>query len=661
MERCAVMRNIYFVQANNVYGNDRRSVYIPYASGCIAAYAFDDKKISRNCNLAGFVYTHEPIKDAAKKIKDPFIVAFSCSVWNYEYNKALANEIKSIHPDATIIFGGHNVQRDFGTFEECPAVDIVIYREGEEAFRSIVLSLLEEQSLSDIPNIAFRSDGEYFKTEEKAFCLSEYPSPYLSGIFDGIMNDGISFSAILETNRGCPFRCAFCDWGTLASKVRLFPMERVKAELKWITSHEIEYVYCADGNFGIVDRDEEIAEYIISLKKETGYPKNFRVCFTKNRTDFVKKICMRFNKYGLDKAQTLSFQSLSPAVLENIGRKNISLEHFRELMNEYSRLGISTSSELILGLAGETRESFTKGLCDLLEYGQHKAIQVYTCDLLVNSEMGSPEYVEKFGIETVRTPFSQTHCNATEYHEIQEYNTTVIKTNSLSVEDWIYCVVFACLIQAFHNIGFFRAIAIYLRNEFGISYYDLYSKIASFSQNPENKSCHSVFSLIKSFAKGMAQGKNPWAVPCEGLGDICWQFDEIYFLKSLENADEIYDELKNLIKKEYGDNGILDPLFDFQQSILKRCCDDKKITIRSDYDFYGYLNGIYKGEHSPLKNSQITITVDNSLPCSNLYEYACKVIWYGRNQSAALYTSDFYKPEIKNNQEKWDKNVIKTS
>ncbi len=640
------MKNIYFVQANNVYGNNRRSVYIPYASGCIAAYAFDDKTIRNQCRLAGFVYTHEPVKSVTNKLCNPFIVAFSCSVWNYEYNKALANEIKKTYPDAVIIFGGHNISNDFSTFDECPAVDILIRREGEESFRKVVLALLNNEELSDISNIAFRASNGYVNTKEEAFCLSEYPSPYLNGIFDGMVNDGINFSAILETNRGCPFKCAFCDWGTLGSKVRLFPMERIKAELDWIADHNIEYVYCADGNFGIVDRDEDIAEYIISLKERTGYPKNFRVCFTKNRTDFVKKICMRFNEFGLDKAQTLSFQSLSPVVLENIGRKNISLGHFRELMNEYSRLGISTSSELILGLAGETRESFTRGLCDLLEYGQHKAIQVYTCDLLPNSEMGSLGYVERFGIETVRTPFSQAHCNADEHHEIQEYNTTVIKTDSLSTEDWIYCVVFACIIQAFHNIGFFRKIAIYLRNEYDISYYDIYSKIAEFSQNPENKACHSVFSLIADFAKGMAAGKNPWAVPCNGLGNICWQFDEIYFLKSLEKADKIYDELKTLVRTQFSDDLIIDALFDYQRSILKRCGENKK-SIKSDYDFYSYFNGIYKGNYSPLKKERIAISVNDCIPCKNLYEYACNVIWYGRNQSAALYTSDFYKPEIK--------------
>lgn len=641
------MKNIYFVQANNVYGNDRRSVYIPYASGCIAAYAFDDEKIKKNCNLAGFIYIHEPIKAALKKIENPFVVAFSCSVWNYEYNKAFAKEIKKSYPEAVIIFGGHNVLRDFGTFDECDSVDILIYREGEEAFREILLALLDGKDLSDIANIAYKSNDKYIKTEEKAFCLSEYPSPYLSGIFDSIANDGISFSAILETNRGCPFKCSFCDWGTLGSRVRLFPMERIKAELDWIAEHKIEYVYCADGNFGIVDRDEEIAEYIISLKEKTGYPKNFRVCFTKNRTDFVKKICMRFNKYSLDKAQTLSFQSLSPVVLENIGRKNISLDHFRELMNEYSRLGISTSSELILGLPGETKESFTKGLCNLLEYGQHKAIQVYTCDLLPNSEMGSPEFVEKFGIETVRTPFFQAHCNANEKHEIQEYNTTVIKTNSLCTDDWIYCVVFACLVQAFHNIGFFRAVAIYLHHELGISYYDIYSKIAIFSQNPENAACHSVFSLIKNFAEGMTEGRNPWAVPCEGLGDICWQFDEIYFLKCLENADEIYNELEMFFKENFAYNSEIKALFDYQRNTLKRYGDGCRREIKCSYDFYSYFSRIYRGEYSPLEDKNTVISVSDSIPCRNLYEYACKVIWYGRNQSAALYTSDCYKPEIK--------------
>lgn len=640
------MNNVYFVQANNVYGNERRSVYIPYASGCIAAYAFDDEKIRQSCTLAGFVYTHMPVSEAVDFIRDPFTVAFSCSVWNYEYNKALAKAVKAKYPDCRIIFGGHNVLRGFETFEECPEADYLIYREGEEAFRALLLCLIENKSPESVENIAYKKDGSYFRTPEKAFCLNEYPSPYLTGVFDSLTSGDVNFSAILETNRGCPFRCSFCDWGTLGSRIRQFPMERIKAEIDWFASHGIEYVYCADGNFGILDRDEEIAEYIIESKKKTGFPKNFRVCFTKNRTDFVKKICMRFNRYGLDKAQTLSFQSLSPVVLENIGRRNISLDHFRELMSEYSRCGISTSSELILGLAGETKESFSRGLCSLLEYGQHKAIQVYTCDLLPNSEMGDPGYVKKFGIETVRTPFMQAHCSALEKHEIREYNTAVIKTNTLSTGDWIDCVAFSCLVQAFHNIGFFRAVALWLRNECGMEYFDIYSKIAELSKQNKGSACGRVYRLITDFASGMSRGENGWAVPCEGLGDICWQFDEIYFMKTLEAADEIFGELEAAFSEITDGSDGLHAAFDYQRKILKRTGNGGKIKIESDYDFYNYCKRIYESSYAPLEKKKTVLTVNDNVPCDTLFDYACSVVWYGRNQVAALYSSDCYSPEI---------------
>ena len=45
----------------------------------------------------------------------------------------------------------------------------------------------------------------------------EIPSPYLTGVFDDIIanNPEYVFNATLETNRGCPFACTFCDWGSL--------------------------------------------------------------------------------------------------------------------------------------------------------------------------------------------------------------------------------------------------------------------------------------------------------------------------------------------------------------------------------------------------------------------------------------------------------------
>ena len=70
------------------------------------------------------------------------------------------------------------------------------------------------------------------------------------------------------------------------------------------------------------------------------------------------------------------------------------VNHFRNLLSMYAKADIPTYSELILGLPEETYESFSDGICTLLENGQHKSINVYPCELLPNSQLGSPDYVE---------------------------------------------------------------------------------------------------------------------------------------------------------------------------------------------------------------------------------------------------------------------------
>ena len=148
------------------------------------------------------------------------------------------------------------------------------------------------------------------------------------------------------------------------------------------------------------------------------------------------------------------------------------------------------------------------------------------------------------------------------------------------------------------------------------------------------------------FAKGMTNGKNAWAVPCEGLGDICWQFDEIFFMKSLEKADMIFGELQKLISDKYSMSDELLAVFDYQRKILKRTGQGGRITIVSDYDFYSYCKRIYEGEFAPLEKRRTVITAEDKNPCDSLFDYACSVVWYGRNQAPALYSSDFYSPEI---------------
>ena len=262
------MKNIYLVQANAVYGDKVKSTYIPYAAGCLAAYAFSDEKIREEYNLAGFIYTRKEISEAADSLNAPFLIGFSASVWNSEYNKALSKAVKEKYPGCITVFGGHQISPDEKTaFSEYPHADILIHGGGEEAFREILLRLAGNKELADIDNISVRlPDGGFASGNRSNPSTPDYPSPYLTGIFDSILNDDIEFSAIIETNRGCPNSCAFCDWGILRSKVRKFDLDKVYKELEWLSLHKIEYVYCADANFGLFDRDMDITDKLIELK-----------------------------------------------------------------------------------------------------------------------------------------------------------------------------------------------------------------------------------------------------------------------------------------------------------------------------------------------------------------------------------------------------------
>ena len=97
---------------------------------------------------------------------------------------------------------------------------------------------------------------------------------------------------------------------------------------------------------------------------------------------------MKLEKAGLNKGITLSFQSMSDDVLRNIGRENISIEYYSELMELYNNAGVATYTELILGLPGETYESFVDGIDRLLSLGQHNSIYIHNCEWLPCSIMG---------------------------------------------------------------------------------------------------------------------------------------------------------------------------------------------------------------------------------------------------------------------------------
>src|SRR6185295_515192 len=101
----------------------------------------------------------------------------------------------------------------------------------------------------------------------------------------------LHFQALQETNRGCPYACTFCAWGSASlSKLRQFDERRVVDEMEWMARHKIEFLYNADANWGILPRDVALTEALVAIKEKHGYPQKFRAAFAKNSNETIFQI-----------------------------------------------------------------------------------------------------------------------------------------------------------------------------------------------------------------------------------------------------------------------------------------------------------------------------------------------------------------------------------
>lgn len=624
-------KNYYLVQIGVSYSSP---CFLPYSVGCIAAYIKQDSEITENFNIPDIVFRREKKEDVLKRFVNPDYAAFSCFTWNLEYNKTIAKALKEIYPDIKIIFGGHSVPHGSDFLEQYDFIDYLMHNEGEETTALFLKAVINGDDLSNVPNLSFRRDGEIITTKTyHPRDISSYPSPYTEGIFDGFLEEfpDTEFHATLETNRGCPYACSYCEW-CFTRNLRFFPMEKIKAEIEWIARNKIPYCYCADANFGIAERDVEIAEYVVEQNKKYGYPNVFKPCYAKESDETVFKAGYLLNKNQIDKGVTLAYQSLDETTLENIGRKNLTLEHFSDLYSRYSEAGIPTYTELILGLPGETYESFCRGLCRLLESGQNNSMTVYECQVYPNAQVSQKDYCEKHGIKTSRIPLLGIHYNP-EFNGIGEYFDIITETATLPKNDWVKACMFSVVLQAFHHLGLIRYFAIYLNKECNVSYYDFYNSLYDYIYKENDGFLGSFFKEL--FRRKADTATADWTYSRDIFGTTGWYFEEGAFLEMVYHSDTFWKEIEVFLRKFSIEEELFNDLFNYQKSLVRMPCTTD-ITVKSLHNFYKYFEGVEENHPISLEKKPNTLHIDFHKDIPDWKTYAREIIWFGKRYNATI-------------------------
>jgi hypothetical protein len=401
----------------------------------------------------------------------PSVFLFSNYIWSSANNLEQSTFVKQRNPHHVVVHGGPNTPKYLGDveryFAEHPEVDIAVHGEGESTFCAMLEALRgaigdgppDLSVLADVAGLSYRTAGGVHQTagRDRVEDLDTIPSPILTGLYDGFIPAGPPGAVIIETNRGCPYGCTFCDWGSATlSRVRKFDLDRLFQELEWCAKHNIGTVGIADANFGIFERDVEIAEKIASLKATYGYPRFVGNNYAKNTVKHLSKIIEIFTEAGIVAEGKMSMQTFDSDTLTIIRRKNIKVEKYYDLSGEFRRNQLPMMVDIMMGLPGSTPETFRNDLQECINRAVRVAI--HSTMLLTNSPMNEPAYREEHGI------------TAQPGEDVKE-------TSTFTRADWDQMSRLMSAYYVFENFGVLRQVATYVHAETGQREIDFYEKL----------------------------------------------------------------------------------------------------------------------------------------------------------------------------------------
>ncbi len=527
------MRNIYLFQPQySVEVRKQENYWLPYSVGCLWSYCnqFDD--IKDNFVLKDIIFKREHPDKILDRLDNPTLCAFSCYVWNEQYCLGIAKLIKEKYPECIIEFGGPQASKKM--LDEYSFIDTVIIAEGEENFLDILRNIIENEPIK-----------KYY--ERTRLTTLDYPSPYESGVFDQIIknNPEVLWAATIETNRGCPHRCTFCDWGgTTMSKVDHFNLERVKNDIDWITTNNIGYVFIADANFGMYKERDILISNIIAEKGKNSRIEDIVIQFAKNSTETVFQIAKILKNYCY-RGITISVQSMNQPTLKAIKRKNLHVNDLKNHMKLSEEYGVKTYTELILPLPEETLETWKEGICKVLECGQHESIDVWFCQLFSNSELGSEFSRNLYGIKTVKALDYISFTNPKEYHGFREIVELINETNTMSTEELIEAYLYSWTLIQFHINGYSQLISKYFYYSKNISYRHFYDNVFDVVKN-DNGVIGEYFNNLKNIVSDyLTKG----ILPVDKSGHALEFNSPNDFMFFIENKQEVFDLIDKVLLK----------------------------------------------------------------------------------------------------------------
>ena len=406
----------------------------------------------------------------------PKIACFSNYIWSINLSLEIARRIKQISPETIIVMGGPNFPLETEEQETFllahPWVDFHVYKEGEQAFKLLFEALLEfgldaaklKNSRKVIPSCHYISEGRMVcgLLLPRLKDLDVIPSPFLTGAVDKLL--GQPLVPMLQTTRGCPFQCTFCQEGSsYFTKLSRFSPERIREEVEYLARRTVApALLIVDSNFGMYEEDIAVCKEIAKVQKKYGWPKSVTGFNGKNMKERVLEgVKIVQGEHFLSAA----IQSTSPEVLKSVKRSNMKTDRLIGVAMEGEALGANTFSELILGLPGDTKEAHLQSVFALMEAGI-SVVRSHQFIMLPDSESATKADRARYAMTTRFRVTPKTFASYRFFDEdfyAPEIDEICVANKTMSFEDYKECRLFNLTLEIFYNNGIFLELLKFFR------------------------------------------------------------------------------------------------------------------------------------------------------------------------------------------------------
>lgn len=321
----------------------------------------------------------------------PDLIGFSAYIWSFAAFVAVTRRLRAMGSRAAIVFGGPSARPQM--FELPPyadaadMVDALVLGEGEWTFAALArLPVLAREGFAAVPGVAVRTRGGWHTAPEResGADMDDLPSPLRMGLVP------TGRTVALESFRGCPMSCSFCQWGKMSAPDRVFSQEYLTRELTALRELQVPTVNLVDSGINLNSR---AFRNLVAAEREAGYLREHRLFASVYPTELGDEhlaFLGSIRRPGLD----VGIQSFNQEALHSVHRP------FRE--SRFARViealcGIAeVEVEIILGLPGDSPAAFRRTLERALELPCR--VRIFHCLVLPEALMvrATPEQAVRF-------------------------------------------------------------------------------------------------------------------------------------------------------------------------------------------------------------------------------------------------------------------------